>query len=163
MPPKIKGMRELSDLIEKPPPQEGPPGSQPLSRPKEEQAAILRAAGKTWPKIAVAIGLGEKTCRDFPSRQDFKDRLAWLQAELVADAKAFVNAELMPSLEKIVAVRDAESTPAQTALEAATRMAAYAGMTTQATKRVELTGADGAPLISPSDELALIRASKGKA
>ena len=80
----------------------------------------------------------------------------------MADAKAFVNAELMPSLERIVAVRDAESTPAQTALEAATRMAAYAGMTTQA-KRVEVTGADGAPLITPTDELALIRAMKGKA
>ena len=162
MPPKINGMRDLSALIEKPPPLEGPIGSHPLSRPKEEQAALLRAAGKSWPKIGDEIGLSEKTCRAFPSRQDFRDRLAWLQAELVADAKAFVSAELMPSLERIVAVRDAESTPAQTALEAATRMAAYAGMTTQA-KRVEVTGADGAPLITPTDELALIRAMKGKA
>ena len=159
---KVKGMRDLSALIEKPPVQEGPVGSHPLPRPKEEQAALLRAAGKSWPKIGDEIGLSEKTCRAFPSRQDFRDRLAWLQAELVADAKAFVSAELMPSLERIVAVRDAESTPAQTKLEAATRMAAYAGMTTQA-KRVEVTGADGAPLITPTDELALIRAMKGKA
>ena len=155
-----KGMRGAP--IEKPPPYDGRVGSHPLARVKEERAVILRAAGQTWPTIADINGLDVKTCRAFPSHQDFSDRLAWLQAEMVADAKAFVNAQLMPSLEKIVHVRDAEATPAQTALEAATRMAAYAGMTTQA-KRVEVTGADGAPLITPTDELALIRAMKGKA
>ena len=136
------------------------PGSVPLDNPKFEMIAFMRSEGRSYVAIAAETGWNEKTCRNHGSRTDLKRRIDYLQRERLADARARVNAELMPSIDRIVAVRDSDNAPAQTQLEAATRLAAMAGMTTQA-RRQEITGAEGGPV--QIDELALIRAARGKA
>jgi len=165
---KINGMRSFaSDTtgletgdIEAPEPDE--PGSRPLSSSWETVARYHGLLGWDYREIADEVGKAYGTVRNIACQSLVKARVEYFRRERMAAAMALISAELLPSIQAIVNVRDDKATPAQTRLQAATTLAAMAGVTTSS-KRTEVTGANGGPVqISEAGRLAILQMARAR-
>jgi hypothetical protein len=147
----IKGMRvfapEVTGLstVDPEAPEPDEPGSRPLSSSWEYVAWYHGLFGWSYREIADETGRAYGTIKNIASQPLVKQRIEHFRRVRMTEAMAKINAELLPSIEAIVDVRDDRDTPAQTRLQAATTLAAMAGVTTS-NKRTEVTGANGGPV-----------------